>query len=309
MSRSPSSDTGAKPDAERIAARVDAQLRKTIDEGLATGLYLVATPIGNLGDISLRAIATLAGADAVFCEDTRRARKLLSHFGISREVQVYEEHNAERVRPRVIEALRGGQSVVLISDAGTPLISDPGFKLVRAAAEERIPIFAVPGPVAAVAALTVSGLPSDRFMFSGFLPPKTAARRARLGELASVDASLIFYESAGRLPGFLEDVEAVLGQRDVAVLREMTKRFEEHLRGTVSQVRSQLSGRSLKGEVAVVLGPPADVTVSDELIGQRLDEAMASMSPRDAVKMVAEALGIQRKRVYNVMVERLAGVR
>ncbi len=309
MSRRPSSDTGAKPDAERIAARVDAQLRKAIEERLAPGLYLVATPIGNLGDISLRAIVALASADVVFCEDTRRARKLLSHFGVARDVQVYEEHNAERVRPRVMEALRGGQSVALISDAGTPLISDPGFKLVRAAAEERISVFAVPGPVAAIAALTVSGLPSDRFLFTGFLPSKSTARRARLGELSCVEASLILYESAGRLSALLEDVEAMLGQRDVAVLREMTKRFEEHLRGTVSQVRSQISDRSLKGEVVVVVGPPADVLVSDERIAQRLDAAMASMSPRDAVQMVAESLGIQRKRVYDVMVGRLPAAR
>jgi len=302
MSRGRNSDAGPTPDIERMSARVDAQLRKASDEGLAPGLYLVATPIGNLGDISLRAIVALACANAVFCEDTRRARKLLSHFGIAREVQVYEEHSAERVRPRIMEILRGGQSVALISDAGTPLISDPGFKLVRAAVQEGITVFAVPGPVAAVAALTVSGLPSDRFLFAGFLPPKTAARRERLSALASVDASLILYESAGRLPALLGDIEAVLGQRDVAVLREMTKRFEEHLRGTAAAVRSEVSDRSLKGEVAVVVGPPADVIVSDDLIAQRLDAAMASMSPRDAVKMVAEVLGVQRKRVYDVMV-------
>jgi len=305
MSRGRNSDAGPTPDIERMSARVDAQLRKASDEGLAPGLYLVATPIGNLGDISLRAIVALACANAVFCEDTRRARKLLSHFGIAREVQVYEEHSAERVRPRIMEILRGGQSVALISDAGTPLISDPGFKLVRAAVQEGITVFAVPGPVAAVAALTVSGLPSDRFLFAGFLPPKTAARRERLSALASVDASLILYESAGRLPALLGDIEAVLGQRDVAVLREMTKRFEEHLRGTAAAVRSEVCDRSLKGEVAVVVGPPADVIVSDDLIAQRLDAAMASMSPRDAVKMVAEVLGVQRKRVYDVMVLRL----
>lgn len=309
MSRSRNSEAGCAPDAGRIAARVDAQLRKLIEDGLPPGLYLVATPIGNLGDITLRAIAALACADAVFCEDTRRARKLLSQFGIARDVQVYEEHSAQRVRPRVMEMLRAGRSVALISDAGTPLISDPGFKLVRAAVEQSLAVFSVPGPVAAVAALTVSGLPSDRFVFAGFLPPKSAARRDRLGELAGVDASVVFYESAGRLPAFLEDVEAVLGQRDVAVLRELTKRFEEHLFGTPQTLRTQLADRTLKGEVVVVVGPPKQVSVPDELIGQRLDEAMSSMSPRDAVNLVADMLKIQRKRVYQIMVEKMPDMR
>ena len=261
---------GEGADAARMSARLDAQLRKLINDGVPPGLHIVATPIGNLGDMTLRAIAALACADAVFCEDTRRAHKLLSHFGIAREVQVYEEHRAERVRPRVIEALRAGASVALMSDAGTPLISDPGYKLVRAAVEADIPVFAVPGPVAAVAALTTSGLPSDRFLFAGFLPPKSGARRARLGELASVDASLIFYESAGRLASFLEDVEAVLGPRDVVVSREMTKRFEEHFRGSIGVVRTQLVGRSLKGEVAVVVGRPQMTSFPMRLSGNSL---------------------------------------
>lgn len=295
---------GSATDSGGIAARVEAQLRKLIDEGLPAGLHLVATPIGNLGDISLRAIAALACADAVFCEDTRHTRKLLSHFGIERALQVYEEHSAERVRPRVMDMLRAGRSVVLVSDAGTPLISDPGFKLVREVAEEGIGVFAVPGPVAAVTALTVSGLPSDRFLFAGFLPAKSAARRARLDELAAVDASLIFYESAARLPALLEDAGAVLGPRPVAVLRELTKRFEEHLHGTPEELRARLAERAVKGEVVVVVGPPAQVSVSDDVIGQQLEAALLSMSPRDSVKMVADVLGTQRKRVYRIMIER-----
>ncbi len=305
MSRCRHSETARGADIARVSARLDAQLRKLIDDGVPPGLHIVATPIGNLGDITLRAIAALVCADNVFCEDTRRAKKLLSHFGIVREVQVYEEHRAERVRPRVIEALRAGQSVALMSDAGTPLISDPGYKLVRSALEADIPVFALPGPAAAVAALTTSGLPSDRFLFAGFLSPKSGARRARLGELASVDASLIFYESAGRLASMLEDVEAELGPRDVVVSREMTKRFEEHIRGGIGAVRTQLVGRSLKGEVTVVVGTRLGDVISDEVIGQQLDELMPSMSARDAVQGVADVLGVQRKRVYKVMVEKL----
>ena len=293
-----------QPDAARIAGRLGAQLDKLLSEGVSPGLHLVATPIGNLGDISLRAIATLASADAVFCEDTRRTLTLLAHYGIARDVQVYEEHSAERLRQRVMAALEAGKSVALVSDAGTPLISDPGFKLVREAVSTGRAVFSVPGPCAAVAALTVSGLATDRFLFAGFLPPKSSARRQRLRELCNVDASLLFYESAGRLMAALEDMEAVLVGRRVALIREMTKRFEEHLLGTPAELRGRLAERTLKGEIVIVAGPPQAVEVGDALIGQHLDETMLVMSPRDAVKLVADMLGVQRKRVYDIMVRR-----
>ncbi len=284
--------------ADRAASQLDALLRR----GVAPGLHIVATPIGNLGDISLRALAAMASADWLLCEDTRRARKLLSHYGISRELRVYEEHSAERVRPQVMEWLGAGQSVALISDAGTPLISDPGFKLVRDAAALDIPIFTVPGPVAAIAALSVSGLPTDNFFFAGFAPSKAGARRQRLVELAAIDATLVFYESPARLAGLLADMAETLGERHVVIAREMTKRFETHYRGMASALRAQLEGLALKGEIVVLVEPPPKHEVSDELILQRLAGEMGSMSPRDAVREVADVLNVQRRRVYDLMV-------
>ncbi len=286
----------------RTVARAASQLEALLNQRLASGLHVVATPIGNLGDISLRALAALASADRLLCEDTRRARKLLSHYGIDRELRVYEEHRAERIRPQVLEWLHAGQSVALISDAGTPLISDPGFKLVREAVEAGIPVFTVPGPVAAVAALTVSGLPTDSFFFAGFLPSKAAARRHRLSALAGIEATLIFYESPNRLAAVLRDIADTLGVRNVSVIREITKRFETHYRGTAEALCSQLEGQNFKGEIVVLVEPPTQGEVSDELIMQQVAEAMQTMSPRDSVRWVANVLKVQRKRVYDLMV-------
>ncbi len=287
----------------RIGNRAASQLDALLDQRLPPGLHIVATPIGNLGDISLRALAALASADRLLCEDTRRARKLLSHYGIRRELRVYEEHSAERMRPQVLEWLRAGESVALISDAGTPLISDPGFKLVREAVAAGLPVFTVPGPVAAVAALTVSGLPTDSFFFAGFLPSKAAARRQRLSELAEVGATLVFYESPARLMAVLRDVADTLGERAVVIARELTKRFETHYRGTAEKLLAELEGQTLKGEIVVLVEPAtAQGEVSDELIMQQVERAMLSMSPRDAVRWVADVLKVQRKRVYDLMV-------
>ncbi|RIA47399.1 16S rRNA (cytidine(1402)-2'-O)-methyltransferase [Dichotomicrobium thermohalophilum] len=287
----------------RISRRTDSQLEALLNQGLAPGLHIVATPIGNLGDISLRALAALASADRLLCEDTRRARKLLSHYGISRDLRVYEEHSAERIRPYVLEWLRAGEAVALISDAGTPLISDPGYKLVRDAVEAGVPVHTVPGPVAAVAALTVSGLPTDSFFFAGFLPPRAAARRQRLSELAGVEATLIFYESAARLMSVLRDIADTLGERKVTIVREITKRFETHYRGTAEALLAELEGPALKGEIVVLVEPPTTQgEVSDELILQQLEQATRTMSPRDAVRWVADVLNVQRKRVYDLMV-------
>jgi len=287
-------------DHRRVVQRAGAQLSGLLENGLAPGLYVVATPIGNLGDISLRAIAALASADILLCEDTRRAKKLLSHFGISRKVEVYEEHSAARVRPGLIERLRQGASLALISEAGTPLISDPGFKLVREAIEAGIPVFSLPGPVAAITAITASGLPTDRFLFAGFLPAKSAARRKALSRLGLVDATIVVYESAARLLSSLRDIEDIMGPREVCVMRELTKHYEERLSGTARELQDVLAGRTIKGEVVIVVGAAPSRQISDSEIRRHLEEAMASMSARDAVRMVAENLGVQRKRVYKL---------
>ena len=287
----------------RVAQRVAGQLEPLLSQGLAPGLHIIATPIGNLGDITLRALAALASADRVLCEDTRRARKLLSHYGISRELGVYEEHRAERIRPRVLGWLRAGESVGLISDAGTPLISDPGFKLVRDALAEDIPVFTAPGPVAAIAALTISGLPTDSFFFAGFLPAKSAGRKKRLSELAAIEATLIFYESPSRVTAVLSDISEMLGERTVAIMREVTKRFETRYQGTARALCQEFEGKGLKGELVLMVEAPAGSEITDAMIVRHVEQAMQTMSPRDAVRWVADVLDVQRKRVYNLMVE------
>lgn len=299
----PGADRKAGDD-ERIVARAASQLQALLAQEPAPGLHIVATPIGNLGDIGLRAIAVLARADILLCEDTRRARKLLTHFGISRRLQVYEDHNAARVRPQILESLQAGQSVALISDAGTPLISDPGFKLVQEAIAAGIAVRTVPGPVAAVAGLSISGLATDRFLFEGFLPSKAAARRRRLEEMAAIDATLVLYESPNRVHAVLQDVADILGARDVAIVREITKRFETHYRGTAQALLETLEGRELKGEIVLMIGPPQHAEVDDALIVKLLDERMQQMTPRDAVDAVADMLKIQRKHVYRLMISR-----
>ena len=267
----------------------------------APGLYLVATPIGNLGDISLRALDLLAMADAIACEDTRVARKLFAVHGIGTRPMAYHEHNAERIRPRLIEMIKCGKSVALISDAGTPLISDPGHKLVKAVIAEGLAVTALPGPSAALAALLVSGLPSDRFFFAGFLPAKAAARRRALGELASVRASLVIFESARRLASALEDMAALLGPRPAAVARELTKLHEEVRRDTLVALAAHYRRAGPpKGEVVVVIAPPeaeAD-RVAAEALDISLRAAMKTASLRDAAAAVAGATGLPRRRIY-----------
>jgi 16S rRNA (cytidine1402-2'-O)-methyltransferase len=269
---------------------------------LAPGLYVVATPIGNLADISLRALEVLAKADLVACEDTRTTRKLLTAHGISAKLTAYHDHNAARVRPKLIERLECGEAVALVSDAGTPLISDPGYKLVAAAAEAKVTVMAVPGASAALAALTVAGLPSDRFLFAGFLPNKSGARRRALAELAPTPASLVIYESARRLPASLVDMAAVLGPRPAAVARELTKLHEEVRRGRLPELAEHYEAAGPpKGEVVVVIGPPepneAD-TPDAEALDSQLRAALSHDSLRDAVAAVAEATGLPRKQIY-----------
>ena len=265
----------------------------------------MATPIGNLRDITLRALDVLAGADHLACEDSRVTRKLLAAHNISRSLVSYHEHSAPKLRPRLIRALKDGQSVALVSDAGTPLISDPGFKLVRAAHEAGLPVFVVPGPSAPLAALTLSGLPSDRFLFAGFLPAKAGARQRALSELATVPATLVFFESPRRLAATLAAMRAAFGDRPAALTRELTKRFEEVRRGTLGELAARIAEDGPpKGEVTlVVAGAEAETELDEAGLDARLTAALEGASLRDAVSRVAAATGLPRKLVYRRALE------
>lgn len=284
----------------RVAAGVARALDGAMFQSLASGLFLVATPIGNLADITIRAIATLARADVVYCEDTRHSRTLMAHFGLATPLKPYHDHNAEAVRPEILSALASGGRIALISDAGTPLVSDPGFKLVQAALDAGHTVTSVPGPSAGLAALTQSGLPTDTFLFAGFLPPKQMQRRTRLQELAATPATILLYEAPSRIVACLADIEAVLGARQIAVLRELTKLHEEILRGTAGEIARTFTDREPKGEFVVVVGPPVAAPVTDADIQTRLDAALEAMSVRDAAEAVATACGVSRGRVYDL---------
>ncbi len=286
-----------------IARRVSEDLQRHLAGPLAPGLYLVSTPIGNLGDITIRAISVLARADVVLCEDTRHSRTLLAHFAISTPTRPYHEHNAARERPRVLRELEAGARVALISDAGTPLVSDPGWKLVRAALDAGHRVEALPGASAALAALTVGGLPTDAFLFAGFLPPKSAARRTRITELKDVPATLVVYEAPSRVAETLADFAAVLGERPAAIARELTKLHEEVRRGSLAELAAAAEA-GIKGEVVILVGPPQKGQVTDADISARLATALKEMSLRDASRMVAEALGVPKSRVYELGLRR-----
>ena len=263
------------------------------------GLYIVATPIGNLADISLRALKLLNEADLVVCEDTRVTRKLFTAHGIAGALTAYHEHNAERVRPKLLEAMRNGKSVALVSDAGTPLVSDPGYKLVTAAIEAGLSVTPLPGPSAALAALVVSGLPSDRFLFAGFLPAKKGARRQTLEELAPVPATLIFFESGRRLAAALKDMAELLGPRPAAVARELTKLFEQVRRGDLAELAERYRDEGPpKGEIVLVVAPPSPVQWTEADLDARLITAFEAGSLRDAVARVTAESGLPRRQVY-----------
>ncbi|MGF1595289.1 MAG: 16S rRNA (cytidine(1402)-2'-O)-methyltransferase [Kiloniellaceae bacterium] len=266
---------------------------------LAAGLYLVATPIGNLGDISRRALEVLRHADRIACEDTRVTRKLLSAEGITTPTSTYHDHSSPRDRRRLLDAVAGGAAVALVSDAGTPLVSDPGFKLVREAIADGLPVTALPGPSAPLVALLLSGLPSDRFFFGGFLPAKSGARRKALQELQRLEASLIFFEGASRLAASLADMAAVLGPREAAVARELTKLYEEVRRGSLADLAAHYAEAGApKGEIVVVIGPPAAEADSGFDLDAALADALAHASLRDAAAAVAAASGLPRREVY-----------
>lgn len=265
---------------------------------IAPGLYLVATPIGNLRDITLRALDILSGVDLVLCEDTRVGGKLLAAHGIDAPLQRYDEHAAARVRPNVLARLSAGGKIALISDAGTPLISDPGFRLVREAAAIGAAVFPIPGPSACLAALTVAGLPTDRFLFAGFPPPRLAGRRALFEELSPIRATLVFYESGPRLKDSLADMAAVFGPRDAVVARELTKRFEAVIRARLPDLAIDPACDSPKGEIVVLVAPGVEAAATPQDIEAALTEALSRASPAKAASEVAKALGLSRRELY-----------
>ena len=270
-------------------------------EPVAPGLYLVATPIGNLRDITFRALETLAAADAVIAEDTRVTRTLLAHYGISTPLVAYHEHNARVMRPHLVARLKEGARLALVSDAGTPLVSDPGYKLVQEALLADIRVTAVPGPSAVLTALVVAGLPTDRFFFEGFLPQKSGPRRARLAELVHVPGTLVFFESPRRLSDALQDCVAALGDREAAIARELTKLYETVRRGWLGDLAQALAQEEPpKGEIVLLVAPPGlNVKAErEEDLDAQLESALGAHSLRDAADVVAAATGRPRRQVY-----------
>jgi 16S rRNA (cytidine1402-2'-O)-methyltransferase len=270
-------------------------------EPLAPALYITATPIGNRGDVTLRALEVLERADRLLCEDTRVTRKLLGLYGLSRPLTAYHDHNAESMRPKVLAWIAAGESVVLVSDAGTPLISDPGFKLARDCRAAGLAVTALPGASALLTALAVSGLPTDRFLFLGFLAPRSAARRTELAEVAGVRATLVLYESPRRLAGLLADAAAVLPGRAAAVCRELTKLFEETVAAPIEELAARYAEAGPpRGEVVVVIGPPPErqAAWSESQLDEALSRALAGGSVKDAAAEVAAASGRPRQELY-----------
>lgn len=283
---------------------------KTVHEitPLAPGLYLVATPIGAARDITLRALDVLASADVLAAEDTRTLRHLMEIHGIplgNRPLVACHDHNEAQISPRLVQAIAEGKSVAYASEAGTPMVSDPGFPLARAVIAQALSVTATPGPSAALCALTLAGLPTDRFIFAGFAPATKAARRNFLKELAHQPATLVLYESPRRVNQILEDLCEVFGnERKMALCRELTKRFEEVIRGTVAEVRDAVKDRDLKGEVVLVIGRGEKEVSSAETIEAALDRALAHMTVKDAASAVAEAFGLPRREVYQMALAR-----
>jgi len=267
---------------------------------LAPGLYLVATPIGNLADVTLRALETLAAADLIACEDTRVTKRLLDRYGITTALAPYHDHNAAAARPKILARLRDGAAVALVSDAGTPLVSDPGYRLVRAAHDEGIAVTALPGPSAVLTALAVAGLPTDRFFFEGFLPAKNAARCARIAELKRVPATLVLFESGARIADALAALADGLGDRPAAVCRELTKLHEEVRRdGLAALARDYAAGRETRGEFVLVIAPPTGApAATPEDVDALLRAALATQTLKDAVGAVAAATGEPRGAIY-----------
>ncbi len=269
-----------------------------LSETLPPGLYIVATPIGNLSDLSARAAATLRGASLILAEDKRVTAKLLAHVEATAPMAVYHDHSSEAERERILARL-GSEAVALVSDAGTPLISDPGYKLVRAARAAGHAVHTIPGACAAIAALTLAGLPTDRFLFAGFLPAKAKARGDAIAELGAIRASLVFYESGPRLGEALAALAEGLGSRDGAVIREISKLHEETVTGTLGELAARYADAPPKGEIVIVVGPPGEAdAASDEALDAALRVALETLTPSRAAAEVATALNIPRKRAY-----------
>jgi 16S rRNA (cytidine1402-2'-O)-methyltransferase len=276
---------------------------------LEPGLHITATPIGNLGDITLRALATLAAANVVLCEDTRVSSRLMERYGIKAAMKPYHEHNAEAVRPAIIAALKAGGAYALISDAGVPLVSDPGYRLVRACIEEGVAVHSLPGASATLTALTLSGLPSDAFTFIGFLPQKEKARRDHLLRFKDVPATLIAFESPHRVVDGLADIEAVFPSRNMALCRELTKLHEEVLRGSAADIRAILKKReTIKGEIVLVIAPPTDEieAVSDDQIEAAISAALQDHSASKAASLVSKEFGLAKDDIYARILRRKA---
>lgn len=271
-----------------------------MEKTLEAGLYIVATPIGNARDITLRALDVLKAADLILCEDTRVTSRLCAIHDIRTTLRPYHEHNAAIERPKIMAKIEEGASVALVSDAGTPLISDPGYKLVRTLLDEGLPVTTLPGASSVMAGLTLAGLPTNRFLFAGFLPPKQAARRSALVELRSIGATLVFLESPRRLSACLADMEGTLGDRSVSVAREMTKKFEQVRRGSISELAAQYAQEGApKGEVVIIVGPPgAAEAVDEDSLDEMLHKALGAYSLKDAVAAVTDATGMKRRDVY-----------
>lgn len=274
---------------------------------LSAGLYFVATPIGAARDITLRGLDILASADVIAAEDTRTAKRLMEIHGIplgDRPVIPYHDHNGAQVRPRLMRLLNEGKSLVYVSEAGTPLVADPGYALGRAAIDAGVQVIGAPGPSAVIAALTVAGLPTDRFFFAGFAPNAKGARRRFFEEFSEVPGTLVFYESPKRIHGMLGDLAQTLGgERQAAVCRELTKRFEEVSRGTLDELSAAFSDRTVKGEIVVLVDRARGIAVSDQSMEDALREALKTMRIKDAATVVSEALGIQRRKVYQAALE------
>ncbi len=271
---------------------------------LEPGLYLVSTPIGNLGDMTIRGLETLAGADIIACEDTRVSRVLLDRFGIVTRPYAYHEHNAELVGPKLMEALEAGKSVALISDAGTPLVSDPGYRISQTAIEAGVPVIPIPGASAPMAALVASGLPSDTFLFAGFLPSKDKARRDRYAGFATTEATLMFFESPNRLAASLKSAADVLGtDRPAAVCRELTKAYEEIRRGTLGELAASYQDENVRGEIVLVIGPGSTPVPSDDDVDALLVKLAADLPAGKAATEAARLTGLPRKDLYQRLLD------
>jgi len=289
----------SKPDWPGPASGADRTAGGNTADSLAPGLHLVSTPIGNLGDITLRALAVLRSADRIYCEDTRVTARLLNHYGIHTPLESYHDHNGARVRPAVLAALRHGERVALVSDAGTPLISDPGYKLVRAALAEGLAVTAAPGASAAVTALVLSGLPPQAFLFTGFLPRQRSARRRALMQWTALKTSLVCYEAAPRLAATLADMAEILGPREAAVTRELTKLHEEVRRGPLAELAAHYSANGPpRGETVIVVGPPEATLPDSEDVDRRLRAALAEFGVREAATRLAAETGLGRAELY-----------